>query len=545
MTGGKAMKTLPRFAGFISKTMGLHFTRERLPELEQKMAAAGREAGYAEVEKYLLWLMSAPLSREQLDMLARTLTIGETYFLRDPRSYQVLEEQLLPGLIAARRTTDKSLRIWSAGCSTGEEPYSLAILLSRVIPDLADWKITLVGSDINPLALERGRQGVYSQWSFRNAPSWLMDYFSKREDGRFEIVPRIRDMVRFCQLNLADAGGGVAGDDTHDMDIIFCRNVMLYFDAAQIAKTMARFHAALKISGWLFVGPTEVDHSIFKGFSSRHYGGAFVLCKGSAPSEATATPWPGILPRDRKRSVHREERASSAQPLWLAAPGPHNGAAPADKSRNVPAGKTGAALPQQSGPVLPELNGPALPEQTGAGAEAMPGASGYAEALELYQAGRYEQAAERALQGLDAGQEQALSLALGARAYANIGRFEEARQCCEGAIACDTLNAHNHYLLSIILEQQGDTAGAVTSLKHALFVDHDYLIAYFALGNLNRQCGEHAESERNFANALRFLERRDPQEVLAEAEGMTAGGLAQMIRAMTGGKEKPRQAPAR
>ena len=157
MNGYLTMETLPLFARFIARTLGLHFTQERLPELEQKMASLGRQAGYADVEKYLLWLMSAPLSREQMETLACTLTIGETYFLRDPKSYQVLEEHLLPELIAARRTTDKTLRIWSVGCSSGEEPYSIAILLSRAIPDLESWKITLLGSDINPQVLERGR----------------------------------------------------------------------------------------------------------------------------------------------------------------------------------------------------------------------------------------------------------------------------------------------------------------------------------------------------------------------------------------------------
>jgi chemotaxis protein methyltransferase CheR len=514
MSGYKTMETLPIFARFIARTMGLHFTCERLPELERKMTSLGSQAGFPDVEKYLLWLMSAPLSREQLETLARTLTIGETYFLRDPRSYQVLEEELLPKLIAARRASDKSLRIWSAGCSSGEEPYSIAILLSRLIPDIASWKITLLATDINPLALERGRRGVYSQWSFRNAPRWLMDYFTKRKDGRFEIVPRIRKMVRFSHLNLADEGVLAASDGTNKMDIIFCRNVMLYFDAALIEKTMARFHAALNDTGWLFVGPTEVDHRTVKGFSCRHYGGAFVLSKASTQQEAAGTRWPAILPHGQE-SAAPAEKSAAAFPIEL-----------------PPAS---VAKPSAAPALVPSF-GSASPEENESGAKEMLGPSGYAEALDLYQAGRYQQAADRALSSLDAGEERASALALGARAYANIGRFDEARECCEKAIVCDRLSAQNHYLLSIILEQQGDTAGAVRSLKHALYIDHDYLLAYFALGNLYRQCGEQSESERNFANALRLLEKRHPHEVLPEAEGMTAGRLAQIIRAMSAGK---------
>ena len=219
MNGLPVQATLPLFARFIARTMGLHFAVERLDELETKMAAVARSAGYVEVEQYLLWLMSAPLSREQLDTLALALTIGETYFLRDPRSYQILEEELFPELVANRRKADRSLRIWSAGCSSGEEAYSIAILLSRFIPDLANWNISILATDINPRALERGRAGVYGKWSFRNAPTWLMEYFTRCRDGRFEIIPRIRAMVHFDHLNLADDSPACAGPDA--VDIIF------------------------------------------------------------------------------------------------------------------------------------------------------------------------------------------------------------------------------------------------------------------------------------------------------------------------------------
>jgi len=119
------------------------------------------------------------------------------------------------------------------------------------------------------------------------------------------------------------------------------------------------------------------------------------------------------------------------------------------------------------------------------------------------------------------------------KTYANLGRFGEARQCCEAAIAADKLRAPSHYLLSIILLEQGQLAEATAALKRALYIDHDFVLAHFALGNLNRQTGRKKDSERDFANALHLLEKRDPHEVLPEAEGMTAGRLAEIIRAMT------------
>jgi chemotaxis protein methyltransferase CheR len=123
-----------------------------------------------------------------------------------------------------------------------------------------------------------------------------------------------------------------------------------------------------------------------------------------------------------------------------------------------------------------------------------------------------------------------------AKAYANLGRFSEARQCCEEAIAIDRLRAPNYYLLAVIMQEEGHMEEATAALNRALYVDHDYVPAYFALGNLNLQAGRKWEAQRNFANALRLLEKRDPHDVLPEADGMTAGRLAEIIRTVSQGR---------
>jgi len=493
---------LQGFADFIAVKMGLSFPRERHPELAQKMATLAKDAGYDDLTAYLLLLMSPPLSKERMKLLAGALTVGETYFLRDPKSYRVFEEELLPAVISARRGKDKTIRIWSAGCSSGEEPYSLAILLNRALPDLADWKVTILASDINAQALERARRGIYSKWSFRNAPPWLMEYFTREPDGKYGIVPRIREMVRFVQLNLADpAGGGSAL--TTGMDFIFCRNVMLYFHAAQIEKSIARFHNSLNQEGWLFVGPTEVNHQSVPGFTCQHYDGALVL-KKSAESRK-----PQRLTRQPPRTP-QTTAASAALPLPAATPAP-------------------TARPVRG---RPETAPPSPPERP----QALPAGDSRGcleRARALYQAGRYEQAALEALCAPDS-EQQPENLALAARAWANIGRYAEARESCERALALDRLSAQNHYLFSIILDHLGDADGAVSSLRRALYIDHDFLIAYFALGSLCRQRGEQREAEQSFANAMRLLRRRDPHEVLPEADGMTAGRLLQLVEEITG-----------
>ncbi|GFO56634.1 hypothetical protein GMSM_36410 [Geomonas sp. Red276] len=507
MTRPAGEETLKLFASFVSRTLGLHFGPERLEELESRVSPLARESGFPACEPYLLWLLTArPTPPGELEKLAGVLTIGETYFLRDPKSFRLFEERLLPELVAARRREGRlRLTIWSAGCSSGEEPYTIAILLSRLIPDLPAWEIQLVGSDLNENALARARAGIYTPWSFRNAPPWLWEYFTRLADGRFELSPRVRSMVRFCRLNLAEPSSFRHATGLDEADLIFCRNVMLYFTPAQALKTQAGLHGLLREGGWLFVAPTEVDHRNLGGFRCLHAGGTFVLEKSgplapSHPAGGAPRPFP-----PGPAEGHRRLRPP---------PRPEPAAVPPPAPPQAP--PAAAAPPPPSG--LPEGEGEAR----------------YREALDLYREGRYREAAERCRPIPPEGELGARSLALSARALANLGLCEEAAGLCRKAIDCDRLSAASHYLLSLILEQQGDDGGAARALRTALFIDHDHLMAYLALGNLKRRCGEPGESRRCFMNALRLLERRLPHEVLPEAEGLTAGRLAEMVRGLLG-----------
>jgi chemotaxis protein methyltransferase CheR len=194
---------LSRFSDFIGATMGLHFPPQRWLDLQRGVAVAAREFGFEDVPTCMQWLMSAPLRKEQIEVLAGNLTVGETYFFREEKSFEILADGILPALIRSQEGGERRLRIWSAACCTGEEPYSLAILLHQMIPDLEDWNLTILATDLNPRFLSRAKAGLYGQWSFRNTPRWVKDrYFQKTADGRFEILPEIKRMVSFACLNL-------------------------------------------------------------------------------------------------------------------------------------------------------------------------------------------------------------------------------------------------------------------------------------------------------------------------------------------------------
>ena len=160
---------LAQLSDHVAATMGLYFPVGRRRDLERNLKLASTEFGYKDFDLFLKWLLSEPLTQEQVESLASFLTISETYFWREPRVFEALRDQILPELTRAKATTGRNLRLWSAGCATGEEPYSIAIALREALPDLKDWRITLLATDINPHILRQAAAGVYGNWSFRNS----------------------------------------------------------------------------------------------------------------------------------------------------------------------------------------------------------------------------------------------------------------------------------------------------------------------------------------------------------------------------------------
>ena len=288
---------LSRLSDFLESQVGLHFPRERWRDLERGIAAASRESGYAEAEAFVRWLLSAPLTRSQIEGLASQLTVGETYFFREKISLDIIEQQILPELLHARAQTEKHVRIWSAGCCSGEEPYSIAMLLDRLIPDLEKWNLTILATDINPRFLRKAARGIYGAWSFRDAPAWLRErYFNKRKDGRYEIQPRIRRMVSFSYLNLAEDAYPSLVNGTNAMDVILCRNVLMYFAQARARQVVDKLQRSLVDGGWLITSPAETSNVQFSAFTAVEFPGAFLYRKVAAGGPRTVAirhpvPW--------------------------------------------------------------------------------------------------------------------------------------------------------------------------------------------------------------------------------------------------------------
>lgn len=307
----------------VERLFGLQLQGERLPDLQRALQKAANELGLAGSEACAQLLLAGNLDSTAMAALAGQLTVGETYFFRDEDAFAALSTRILPGLIAARRRAgDRRLRIWSAACCTGEEVYSVGILLHQLLPDIADWRITLLGTDVNAGFLRKAAGGVYGQWSFRDTPAELLTrHFRRVGGGRYALLPAIRRMATFAVLNLADETA-MAGMRNGAFDLILCRNVLMYFSPAQASKVIGVLHVALHQDGWLAVAPCEASPVLFDRFRLVHCAGAIFYRKDRpriprpAVEPALAMPMPmrAAANATAGRAVHAPPPAAPKSP---------------------------------------------------------------------------------------------------------------------------------------------------------------------------------------------------------------------------------------
>ena len=246
------------------------------------------------LSKLLTTLTFEPESHPLWRTIIQALTVGETYFFRNQAHLKALRDKVLPDLIEQRRAAgNRQLRIWSAGCATGEEPYTLAMMLHDLLKDFNLWSIDLIGTDINEEFLERARIALYRSHSFRGeTPEWLQQRWFQATESGFELSSEIRRMVRFLPLNLISDEYPVA----NSIDIILCRNVTIYFDRKQTQHVMNHMYDVLGVGGWLIIGHSEPQPEVYDAFITRNFENAIFYQKPRQHEESTHAAQTWVAP---------------------------------------------------------------------------------------------------------------------------------------------------------------------------------------------------------------------------------------------------------
>lgn len=277
----------------IEARIGLHFAAPQWPDLERGLAAAAARLGLPDAPACVQRLLTGRLGEPGWQVLAECLTVGETYFFRDAQTFDELAARVLVPLIAARKRQTRHLRLWSAACSTGEEAWSLAMLVANLLPDWRDWNVSILATDISASALRKAQAGRYGSWSMRSAvPAQARGWLHPGADGRFEVDPGLRSLVRFAHLNLAGADYPSAASMTLSMDVVLCRNVLIYFEAARARAVLARLGSALAPGGWLVTAPVELPRQGIAGLEVVSTGPLAALRASNAIPDAPVDSWP-------------------------------------------------------------------------------------------------------------------------------------------------------------------------------------------------------------------------------------------------------------
>jgi chemotaxis protein methyltransferase CheR len=488
--------SVERFRAAVTGRLGLQFddtkTEFLADVLRRRIDAAG-----GDVHGYLSCLETQP-AKEELGALAEELTVPETYFFRHLDQYRALTETVLPACLTDPSTA-RRVRILSLGCASGEEPYTLAMLVRDTLPA---WDASIVGVDINPAVLAKASRGRFSAWALRETPEEDRQRWFRPEGRDFVLTEALRASVRFEQRNLVDDDPQLWQHDTYD--VVFCRNVIMYFSPAQARAVVDHIARALRSGGFLFLGHAETLRGVSNEFHLLHTHGTFYYQK-KEHSEAR----PSI------------STASCARPTQSAS----LVTAAADADTWV------EAIRRASDRVIALTDADAPPEGRPRSAAAAPPAWDRGHVLELLRSERYAEALA-VINTLppESAVDPDVRL-LRAVLLAHAGRLPDAEDACRHVLDVDELSAGAHYLLALCREGARDCSAARHHDQVAAYLDPGFAMPRLHLGLLARRAGDREAARKELGQALALLQREDAARVLLFGGGFSREALIALCRA--------------
>ncbi len=477
---GISEKYLESIKAIVSKRSGLNLEGKKGQSFQTAVSTAFSASGCNTIEDYI-YLLSTPSyqSRIELDKLISLLTIKETYFFRDRHQFDVLRNFILPEIINKKRTGDKKIKIWSAGCATGEEAYSIAITLFELIPAIDSWDISLIATDIDNDALLTAQAGEFKKWSFRGVSEDMIEKYFTIEDDTYRINDSFKKIITFSALNLKEDKFPSILNNTNNMDIIICRNVTIYFSRDATKEVINKFYNSLNEGGYLLVGHSEHFSEYYKKFVVKAFPHTIVYQRLEIPLPSQqhdlTTSYKGISFRNIQKDllvIEKEYLKDSLQEV---------------KARKA----------EDS-------------EETVI----------FHEAVQLFKENKYDEAAKRFVEILELNPKNGRACVMLAQISANRGDAQTAVKWCEEAIKIDNLCLDAYYLLSLIFQDDGDLAKAASLLKKVVYINPSYALGYFELGNIHKKLNKNTDAKRYFGIAKELLikEPKKSGEHLADSD---------------------------
>ena len=458
------------FHDFLIRHCGLHFERRNIKMLERGLDSrmtALRMTSYGDYYDYLELNIER---RNELQKLLQFLTVGETFFFRYHGHFESVAKNTLAGLL--QQPANKSLSIWSAGCSTGEEPYSIAMAIMEAIPDWKKRDIRIFATDINSRSLKRAKEGVFSSWKMRVTPKHYIEKYFKIIGESYLVKDEVKSLVDFSYFNL-QAPPPHTGKA---FDIIFCRNVLIYFTTATTKEVVEKFADSLNPGGYLYLGHSETMMNISTKFERHIQSGSFYYRKKAVtvlePQKRPVT----VLPRNLQSVVNAAKSAGLplATPLHIVKP-------------------------------LENINPDIL----------------FNKGLALFHREKYAEAAAVMRETLLLQSNHTGAILAEGQIQLAQGEYDGALDRYNAALTLNDLLPEGYFLRGLLFEVTDQVEAALQEYRKAVLLKIDFIMPHYQLGKLCFRIGDTKTSVREIRNSVRLLEKTGREWRIPFSGGLT------------------------
>lgn len=467
-----SMTDLTPFKSLIKEKCGLFFDDSRQATLEEGLRTRISKTGIGSYPKYLDRLI---FDNDEFNNLVNLLTINETYFFREPAHLELLAKRLVPLLRANKKSTEK-IRILCAGCSTGEEPYSIVMTLMEEHGTAVRDLFSVVGADIDSDALLKAGSGVFNSYSFRGVPNNLRDkYFEPLKVKQYRIRDFVREQVEFRKLNLL---GDTFPHALHGIDVIFYRNVSIYFEQETQKSIFMKLAGLLNEKGYLILSSTETLSHNIGVLSLVELDNLFIYHKNVE-----------LAVEDRRKTVPVKDKVVRCRNAETGQPGKVKDSVLKKELPSVPAKGVTGSKP---------------------GFERRDVSSLFDKALSLARDKKYSDSLDIINELISEEPSRTKAYMLKAGILINLKRMDEAERACMQGIEAEQWCLEGYLLLGLIAKIQGNDEAALKRFKEALYMQSSCWLAHFHLAEIYRSRDELERASREYMIVIKLLKNGDP-----------------------------------
>jgi chemotaxis protein methyltransferase CheR len=452
-------RELRAFEAYVSECSGLNIDNGKRDALHFSLLSRMKHTSHTHIQSYLEFLKHHPLGHAEFKRLISLITINETRFFRNQSHFEALRSTVIPEIIRAKTqrsfTQQQNLAVWSAGCSSGEEPYSIAMALLDMFGPYHNWNFYILGTDISDAILNKARQGIYGKRSLRHTDQKYIDRYFTIHRAEYHLHEDLKNMVEFNYHNLADHYYPQPAQGL--WDIIFCRNVLIYFKMDVIKRVIKQLYECLNEGGYLYIGFSESLYSISKDFSLEQIGDTFVYRKKAAaarPSQADFLNTVSVKVKIKPDTVVHSREATQKK---------------------------------------------------------------YEEAVKLYADEKYERALKTVQDYTDDYPSDTRGYLLAGKILFELGDLKHAVKKFQTALKLNSMATEAHYYLGVIAHHKKNSKLAIGHLKKAIYTDRDFSMAHYYMASIHHALGNRDKALRSYQNTIKTLKKIPATKTLEHA----------------------------